>query len=120
MEPAARHGYRACNIRKDKGNNGMAHDNDSASTLRSEWTEALEAQGIDGKTAGTLVGRLIDYLQRTRPGDTIYIPVRSRDYPVADIRAAIRAGDSIRAVCANFRLDRRTLYRLLDGGDDSD
>jgi hypothetical protein len=67
-----------------------------------------------------VVAAVVAYLVEEYPAQDLYIPasLTSVNYPVAAIRAAIASGQSVRATCMRFRLDRRTLYRLLD--DDGD
>lgn len=60
-----------------------------------------------------IVDAVVAYLVDEYPSQDLYIPGGVR-YPVAEIRAAVRAGQSMRAICQRFRTDRRTVYRLLD------
>lgn len=91
----------------------MAQETDAAAALRSDWIDALAAQGIDGPEVAAIVQRLVHHLQRNYGGTEIYIPVPGREYPVSAIREAFRRGDSMRRICREFQVDRRTLYRLL-------
>lgn len=60
-----------------------------------------------------IVDAVVAYLVDEYPSQDLYIP-GGVTYPVEEIRAAVRAGNSMRAICQRFRTDRRTVYRLLD------
>lgn len=60
-----------------------------------------------------VVDAVVMYLVDEYPSQDLYIP-GGVTYPVEDIRAAVRAGESMRAICRKFRISRRTVYRLLD------
>lgn len=81
-----------------------------------DWTDALASQGLEGPEVALVVQRLVHHLQRTYGGTVLYIPVAGREYPLQAIREAFRRGDSMRSICREYQVDRRTLYRLL--GDD--
>lgn len=63
-----------------------------------------------------VVVAVVDYLLAEYPSQELYIPATERElsYPVAQIRAAVAAGESMRSICKRFRLSRRTVYRVLD------
>jgi transcriptional regulator with PAS, ATPase and Fis domain len=63
-----------------------------------------------------VVAAVVAYLVEEYPAQDLYIPasLRAESYPVEAIRQAVTAKESVRAVCKRFRIDRRTLYRLLD------
>lgn len=62
-----------------------------------------------------VVAAVVAYLVEEYPAQDLYIPASTAvEYPVQSIRAAITAGRSVRSVCTQYRIDRRTLYRLLD------
>lgn len=63
-----------------------------------------------------VVRAVVAYLVDEYPAQDFYIPASfaPMTYPVDEIRRAVAGGDSVRSVCRRFRLDRRTLYRLLD------
>lgn len=63
-----------------------------------------------------IVDAVVAYLVEEYPSQDLYIP-GGVTYPVEEIRAAVRAGESMRAICRRFRIDRRTVYRLLDEDD---
>lgn len=67
----------------------------------------------DSDAIRPVVDAVVAYLVEEYPSQDLYIPAGAR-YPVAEIRAAVRAGQSMRAICQRFRTDRRTVYRLLD------
>lgn len=60
-----------------------------------------------------IVDAVVAYLVEEYPSQDLYIP-GGVTYPVEEIRAAVRAGQSMRAICRKFRVSRRTVYRLLD------
>lgn len=63
-----------------------------------------------------VVAAVVDYLIEEYPAQDLYIPasLRNDSYPVEDIKRAVDAKESVRAVCKRFQISRRTLYRLLD------
>jgi hypothetical protein len=63
-----------------------------------------------------VVKAVVDYLVKEYPAQDLYIPadLKPGAYPVDAIRAAVKSGKSIRSVCRQFRIDRRTVYRLMD------
>lgn len=63
-----------------------------------------------------VIAAAVAYLVEEYPAQDLYIPasLTPPTYPVAAIRAAFAAGESARAICQRYHLDRRTLYRLLD------
>ena len=68
---------------------------------------------VDSDDIRDVVAAVVQYLLDEYPSQDLYIPGGVR-YPVAEIRAAVRAGESMRSICQRFRTDRRTVYRLLD------
>lgn len=67
----------------------------------------------DGTEIHKVVRAVVDYLVQEYPSQDLYIPA-SVTYPVADIQRDVQGGMSVRRVCRKYRLDRRTLYRLLE------
>lgn len=65
-----------------------------------------------------VVDAVVAYLVDEYPSQDLYIPssLARPHYPVDAIRSAIKSKESVRAVCKRFRIDRRTLYRLMDEG----
>lgn len=63
-----------------------------------------------------VVAAVVEYLVEEYPAQDLYIPASLREdvYPVEEIRRAVDAKESVRSICRRFRIDRRTLYRLLD------
>jgi hypothetical protein len=63
-----------------------------------------------------VVSAVVAYLVEEYPAQDLYIPasLQPASYPVAAIRKAVASNESARAICKRFRIDRRTLYRLLD------
>lgn len=62
-----------------------------------------------------VVKAVVAYLTEEYPAQDLYIPagIGATSYPLASIKAAVASGQSVRRVCQRFRIDRRTLYRLL-------
>ena len=67
----------------------------------------------DSDSIRPIVDAVVAYLVEEYPSQDLYIP-SGVTYPVAEIRADVTSGMSIRKVCRKYRMDRRTLYRLLD------
>ena len=67
----------------------------------------------DSDATRPIAQAIVMYLVEEYPSQDLYIP-GGVTYPVEEIRTAVETGESIRSVCRRFRLDRRTLYRLLD------
>lgn len=63
-----------------------------------------------------VVAAVVAYLVEEYPAQDLYIPasLTAANYPVREMRRAVEAGDSVREVCRRFRVDRRTLYRLIE------
>jgi|GEM_PF-5831042 len=85
-----------------------------AKALLDELTVALaEARGIPHEEALQYVAPIVRHLQQQYGGDEVYIPRPGRSHPVADIIAARRRGDDIRAICIRYSISRRTFYNLM-------
>jgi hypothetical protein len=69
----------------------------------------------DSDSIRHIVDAVVAYLVEEYPSQDLYIP-SGVTYPVAQIREDVAKGMSIRKVCQKYRMDRRTLYRLLDEG----
>ena len=67
----------------------------------------------DADEIRNIVEAVVAYLVEEYPSQDLYIP-SSVTYPVAEIRAAVTAGRSIRSVSREFRIAPKTIYRLLD------
>ncbi len=63
-----------------------------------------------------VVQAVVEYLTTEYPSQDLYIPasITPPEYPVEAIRRAVAEGKSIRSICKKYRMDRRTVYRLLD------
>ncbi len=61
-----------------------------------------------------IVDAVVAYLLEEYPGQDLYIPACRVELPVAEIQAELRAGKSMKEVCARFRISRATVYRVLD------
>ena len=61
-----------------------------------------------------VVDAVVAYLLEEYPGQDLYIPACRVEIPVDEIRADMRAGKSMREICARYRVSRRTIYRMLD------
>jgi hypothetical protein len=82
--------------------------------LEDELTTALAADtGLRESMARLMVIPIVRYLVSEYAGDRIYIPTPGRNYPVAEIRAAFAASRDLTAVCQEYGISRRTLYRIL-------
>lgn len=66
-----------------------------------------------------VVNAVVAYLVEEYPAQDLYIPAAVA-WPVAEIRQAVERGDSLREICRRYRIDRRTVYRLLDSGAEAD
>jgi Mor family transcriptional regulator len=62
-----------------------------------------------------VIEAVVAYLVAEYPSQDLYIP-SAVEYPVAAIREDFGAM-SVRALCRKYRCDRRTIYRLLDEGE---
>lgn len=62
-----------------------------------------------------VVSAVVAYLVEEYPAQDLYIPagLKATAYPIDALRAAVAAGGSIRSICQRYRMDRRTLYRLI-------
>ncbi|HHA2757986.1 TPA: hypothetical protein ACOEQX_001224 [Stenotrophomonas maltophilia] len=63
-----------------------------------------------------VVAAVVAYLVEEYPAQDLYIPASLQvpTYPVGEIRKGLEQQESVRSLCKRFRIDRRTLYRLLD------
>lgn len=63
-----------------------------------------------------VVAAVVAYLVEEYPAQDLYIPasLQPGSYPREAIKRAVESKESVRAICKRFRIDRRTLYRLLD------
>lgn len=79
---------------------------------------AVEA-GASQQEAERIIAPALEQLQREHGGHRVYIDVIRQPpcYPIERIREAVMDGESVRAICARFHIDRRSLYRLLDESD---
>lgn len=62
-----------------------------------------------------VVRAVVDYLVEEYPAQELYVP-SGITYPVADLRGALAKGQSVRSICKQYRIDRRTLYRVVSDG----
>jgi hypothetical protein len=67
----------------------------------------------DGDAIRPTIEAVVAYLVAEYPSQDLYIPACPVHYPVAAIRADLRGGMSVRAICRKHRIARRTLYQLL-------
>jgi Mor family transcriptional regulator len=74
---------------------------------------------LDSDDIRPVVEAVVAYLVEEYPSQDLYIPASASEpqYPVAEIRAALQGGKSIRAICREFRMSRRTLYAVIDAED---
>jgi Mor family transcriptional regulator len=61
-----------------------------------------------------VVRAVVAYLIEEYPAQDLYVP-SSVTYPVEELRADLAAGKSVRSICKRYRIDRRTLYRVVGG-----
>jgi hypothetical protein len=71
----------------------------------------------DAEDIRRVIEAVVAYLVQEYPSQDLYIPSSSA-LPLDAIRAAIAEGRSMRWICANFRSDRRTIYRLMEAAND--
>lgn len=61
-----------------------------------------------------IVIAVVDYLREAYPAQDLYIPAAEVKYPVRELRQAVDSGQySIREICRQFRISRKTLYWVL-------
>ena len=89
-------------------------DDERTLTLHVELTRILVAEtGLKEKLSSQIAEDVLRGLQRLRGGDELYIPkgqgTASRD---AEVRAAFR-GNNRDEVCRQFKISRRTFYRIV-------
>lgn len=80
---------------------------------------AAQRLRVERQSVHAVVNAVVDYLLAEYPAQELYIPAMEKPpaYPVERIRRAIKEGRSMRWICREFRVDRRTVYRLLDAAD---
>lgn len=61
-----------------------------------------------------VVRAVVEYLIQEYPAQDLYVPAAVA-YPVDELRAAVASGKSVRSICRHYRIDRRTLYRVIGG-----
>lgn len=59
-----------------------------------------------------VVKAVVEYLIDEYPAQDLYVP-SSVTYPTDELRKALSDGESVRSICKRYRIDRRTLYRLV-------
>jgi Mor family transcriptional regulator len=66
-----------------------------------------------------VVAAVVAYLIEEYPSQDLYIPAGASEpqYPVAALRRALQSGKSVRSICREYRISRRTLYAVLDSED---
>lgn len=80
-------------------------------------TVVSEATGLRPEMAVQYVTPMLRHLQQQYGGDTLYIPVIRREYPVDSIRDHLAASGDVQATMHHFGLSRSTLYRILRQAD---
>jgi len=68
---------------------------------------------VDSDAIRPVIDAVVAYLVEEYPSQDLYIP-SSIAYPVDEIRAAVRSGESMRSICRRFHVRRQTVYALLD------
>lgn len=90
---------------------------DRTESLRSELVRGIvEETGVTEAVALPFANSILAYLQRTRPGDRLYIPQPARQYDLLQIQADLERGLSVNRVCQRHGLSRSTLKRMFPGG----
>lgn len=92
-------------------------DADRTEALRSEFVRGIvEETGVTEAVALPFANSLLAYLQRTRPGDRLYIPQPARQYDLLQIQADLQRGVPVSRVCQRHGISRATLHRLFPSG----
>lgn len=95
----------------------MSRESDRTEQLRAELVSAIVAEtGMREVLAVPLADSLVAYLQREYGGSKLYIPAPSRMYPMLQIEAELRQGESPAGICRRYNISLRTLNRLFPGG----
>lgn len=85
-----------------------------AQALQDEIALALvEAKGISFDEAASFAEPVVRYLQQQYGGDELYIPQPYLVRDVRDVLAAKEDGVPVKEICKQFRMSRRTYYRVL-------
>lgn len=63
-----------------------------------------------------IVAAVVAYLVEEYPSQDLYIPASASapQYPVQEICEALQSGKSVRWICREYRISRRTLYAVID------
>lgn len=90
---------------------------DRTESLRSDLVRGIvEETGVTEAVALPFANSILAYLQRTRPGERLYIPQPPRQYDLLQIQADLQRGISVNRVCRRHGLSRSTLKRMFPGG----
>ncbi|NLC60825.1 MAG: hypothetical protein GX761_06025 [Gammaproteobacteria bacterium] len=90
---------------------------DRTESLRSELVRGIvEETGVTEAVALPFANSILAYLQRTRPGERLYIPQPPRQYDLLQIQADLQRGVSVARVCRRHNVSRSTLHKLFPGG----
>ncbi|MFT3792132.1 MAG: hypothetical protein QM741_13895 [Rudaea sp.] len=82
--------------------------------LAEELTRGAAARlNTDRNGIRQVVDAVIAYLTEEYSSTDIYIFARVRDLPVAEIRAALAAGESIRSIRRKYKVGQRTVRKIL-------
>ncbi|UQA71943.1 hypothetical protein K1516_07490 [Stenotrophomonas maltophilia] len=91
----------------------MAKRTESAEELRERILAAMRADiGISERMALPFVESVMQCFAGERP----YFPAAPREYPMAEIEAALVAGIPVKQVMSKFDLSRAKLHDLFPGG----
>lgn len=94
-----------------------SRDADRTEALRSELVQGIvQETGVPEAVALPFANSILAYLQRTRPGERLYIPQPARQYDVAGIESELLAGAAPRVVAHRHGTTVRQLQRLFPGG----
>jgi Mor family transcriptional regulator len=95
----------------------VSRETDRTEALRQELVAAVVAEtGMREVLAVPLANSLLAYLQREYGGQRLYIPAPGRMYPILQIEAELRQGETPADVCKRYSISRRTLDRLFPSG----
>lgn len=85
-----------------------------AQALQDELAMALcQAKGLSFDEATTFAEPIVRHLQQQYGGDELYIPQPYVRRNVQEVLAAKESGMTVKDICRQFRLSRRTYFRLL-------
>lgn len=66
----------------------------------------------DSDDINSTVRAVVEYIMDEYRGQEFYIP-STVTWPVEQLREALASKESVRSICRRFKIDRRTLYRVV-------